>query len=82
MKDWIQERYDDDLRSYDAFRAAINAAWEAVEKDFLLQLLETMPARCQAVIKANGLHTKSEGLVPPGLVTRHTTIPPTCCFDH
>jgi hypothetical protein len=58
MKDWIQERYDDDLRSYDALRAAINAAWEAVEEDFLLQLLETMPARCQAVIEANGLYTR------------------------
>jgi hypothetical protein len=58
MKDWIQERYDDDLRSYDALQAAINAAWEAVEEDFLLQLLKTMPARCQAVIEANGLHTR------------------------
>jgi transposase len=58
MKDWIQECYDDDLRSYDALRAAINAAWEAVEEDFLLQLLEAMPARCQAVIEANGLHTR------------------------
>jgi hypothetical protein len=58
MKDWIQERYDDDLCSYDALRAAINAAWEAVEEDFLLQLLKTMPARYQAVIKANGLYTR------------------------
>jgi hypothetical protein len=58
MKDWIQEYYDDDLHSYDALRAAINAAWEAVEEDFLLQLLETMPARCQAVIEAHGLHTR------------------------
>ena len=57
MKDWIQERYSDDLHTYDQLRAAIIAAWDAVPQSYLLELLESMPARCQAVIQANGSHT-------------------------
>jgi transposase len=58
MKDWIQERYDDTLRGSDALREAIIAAWNAVTEAYLNELLESMPARCQAVIDANGLHTR------------------------
>jgi hypothetical protein len=48
MKDWIQERYEDNLRAYDEIRAAVLAAWEAVDGAFLMGLLESMPARCGA----------------------------------
>ena len=58
MKDWIQEHYDDNLYTYDELRAAVLAAWEAVDGAFLTELLESMPARCQAVIDANGMHTR------------------------
>jgi DDE superfamily endonuclease len=58
MKDWIQEHYDDNLRGYNELRAAIIAAWEAVPTAYLLELLESMPARCQAVIDANRMHTR------------------------
>jgi hypothetical protein len=58
MKDWIQEHYDDNLRAYDALREAIVAAWNAVPETYLLKLLESMPARCQAVVDANGMHTR------------------------
>jgi hypothetical protein len=58
MKDWIQEQYDDRLRAYDELREAIIAAWNAVPEAYLNQLLKEMPARCQAVIDANGLHTR------------------------
>ena len=34
MKDWIQDKYDDELHSYDALRQAINEAWEAVPERF------------------------------------------------
>jgi DDE superfamily endonuclease len=57
MKDWIQDRWDDTLHSYDALREAITAAWEAVEEDYLEELLSTMEARCQAVIDADGKQT-------------------------
>jgi hypothetical protein len=55
MKDYIQEHYDDALYRYDELRAAIIAAWEAVPTAYLLELLESMPARCQAVVDANGI---------------------------
>jgi DDE superfamily endonuclease len=58
MKDWIQDRYDDELRGYDELRAAIVAAWEAVPAVYLSELLEQMPTCCQAVIDANGEHTR------------------------
>jgi hypothetical protein len=58
MKDWIQERFDDKLHGYDALRAAIVAAWEAVDERYLTELLESMPQRCQAVIDANGSYTR------------------------
>jgi hypothetical protein len=41
---------DDKLHGYDALRAAIVAAWEAVDEGYLTELLESMPQRCQAVI--------------------------------
>lgn len=59
MKDWIQERYPDDHKlSYDALREVVRAAWDAVPERFLKGLIESMQARCQAVIDAEGGHTK------------------------
>jgi transposase len=59
MKDWIQERYLDDYKlSYDALREVVRAAWDAVPERFLKGLIESMQARCQAVIDAEGGHTK------------------------
>ena len=58
MKDWIQDRWEDELRTYNELRAAIQAAWEAIEESYLEELLSTMQARCQAVIDANGMHTQ------------------------
>jgi hypothetical protein len=58
MKDWIQEHDGDNLRTYNGLRAAILAAWEAVDAAYLLELLQSMPARCQAVINANRMHTR------------------------
>ncbi len=58
MKDWIQERWEDSLHSHDELRAAISAAWEAIEESYLEELLSTMHDRCQAVIDADGKHTK------------------------
>jgi hypothetical protein len=58
MKDWIQERYDDNLRGYDELRTAIIEAWNTVPESYLLELLKSMPARCQAVIDADGKHTR------------------------
>ena len=58
MKDWIQDRYDDELRTYDALRKAIQEAWEAVPESFLQEKIEEMPERCKAVERAQGGPTR------------------------
>ena len=56
MKDYIAHNFSDNL-SYDALRAAVKEAWEAIGQDTLRELVASMPERCQAVIDANGLYT-------------------------
>lgn len=59
MKNWIQEHYGDrDKLSYDTLRQAVREAWDAVTPRQLNQLIDSMKARCQAVITANGGQTK------------------------
>jgi hypothetical protein len=59
MKDWIQERHPEDrLLSYDALRELVRAAWDAVPEGYLDGLIDSMQARCPAVINAEGGHTK------------------------
>ncbi|KAI9779575.1 MAG: hypothetical protein M1816_003476 [Peltula sp. TS41687] len=38
--------------------AALKEAWESISEQFLSDLIDSMRDRCQAVIDANGLHTK------------------------
>jgi len=59
MKDWIQRHYGhiDNITSYPRLRSIIQEAWEAVPNERIRELIESMPARCQAVIDANGGHT-------------------------
>jgi hypothetical protein len=59
MKDWIENHYtEEQLMKEDLLRKAVQDAWDAVPSSYLQQLLESMPARCQAVIDANGRHTR------------------------
>jgi transposase len=59
MKDWIDTNYEEeDLISNDAIRRAILEAWDAVPEQVLKDLIKEMPARCQAVIDADGMHTR------------------------
>jgi hypothetical protein len=57
MKDYIQEHFPEKM-SYDRLRAAVKEAWEAVPDEYLNELLDSMPACCEAVIKANGMYTR------------------------
>lgn len=57
MKDYIRENYPDEM-SYNNLRAAVKTAWDAVPQEYLREQLDSMPARCQAVIDANGMYTK------------------------
>jgi transposase len=62
MKDYIGRHYPDleggRQRSYDQLRVAIREAWDSIPIEYLEELIDSMPARCQAVIDARGGHTK------------------------
>lgn len=57
MKDYIEDYYPD-YHTKGKFREAVQLAWEAIGQSRLDELLDEMPARCQAVITAEGYHTK------------------------
>jgi transposase len=59
MKDYIEDNYGDiNKPSYDTMRGWVKEAWEAIPSDYLEGLIDSMPMRMQAVIDANGMHTK------------------------
>ena len=62
MKDYIELHYPDldgvKQLSYDQLRVAVQEAWESISEGTLRELIDSMPARCQAVIDARGSHTK------------------------
>jgi transposase len=59
MKDYVKDKYGDiEKPSYDQLRAWVWEAWNEIPEDWLKELLASMPLRCQAVIDANGMHTK------------------------
>jgi len=59
MKDWIEDKYGlEENPGYDALRRYVKEAWDAVPDDYFRDLLVQMPQRCQAVIDAEGKHTK------------------------
>ncbi|RYP16595.1 hypothetical protein DL765_005056 [Monosporascus sp. GIB2] len=59
MKDYIEDKWGlDEKPSYDNLRKYVKEAWEAVPEEWLLDLIKEMPTRCQAVIDAQGGHTR------------------------
>lgn len=59
MKDFIEDKYGTNEKpTYIRLRGYVLEAWEELTESFLAELLDSMPARCQAVIDANGMHTK------------------------
>jgi ketohexokinase/beta-glucosidase len=58
MKDYIEMHHPDYHSSYDKLRRVVKEAWEAIGADELLALVREMPARCKAVIDAEGGYTK------------------------
>ncbi|KAL1867162.1 hypothetical protein VTK73DRAFT_4295 [Phialemonium thermophilum] len=60
MKDYIEDKYGlEDRLSYEKLASYVNESWEALPHDLVRELLGSMKARCEAVIAANGMHTKS-----------------------
>jgi len=59
IKDWIAYNYVmEDLKDYKVLRKALTEAWNAITKAQLDHLIDSMPARREAVIAANGKKTK------------------------
>lgn len=60
MKNYLQAKYGClSFQSYDYMRDRIKEAWDVVVTPGLLrELIESMPARMQAVIDADGKFTK------------------------
>ena|SRR2546423_13183882 len=59
MKDYIERHYPEYHTSHDKLRRVVKEAREAVGADELLALVREMPARCQAVVDAQGGYTKN-----------------------
>ena len=57
MKNELQESYPERM-GYPALRIAVRETWLTLNLTDLNDLLDSMPARMQAVIDANGMHTK------------------------
>jgi len=57
MKNYLQDNFPENM-SYDRLRDAVKEAWANVGPHEFRELVGSMPARCQAVIDANGLFTK------------------------
>jgi hypothetical protein len=59
MKDWIEATYGDlEKYSLKKLRQIVAESWDNITSEQLDELIDTMPARCQAVIDAGGLCTK------------------------
>jgi transposase len=58
MKDYIEEKYPEIHRSYPRLKAAVCEAWNSITEEDIQDLIKSMHNRCQAVIDADGWHTK------------------------
>lgn len=62
MKDYIENCYPDlpagRQRTYDQLRQIVQEAWDSITDEVLRELIGSMKDRCQAVIDADGGHTK------------------------
>jgi transposase len=57
MKNYLQDNYPEGM-SYNRLRAAVKDAWEKAGRFEFEKLINSIPARCQAVIDAVGLFNK------------------------
>jgi len=62
MKNYIESCYPDlpsgRQRTYDQLREIVQEAWDSITIEVLRDLINSMSAKCQAVIEADGGHTK------------------------
>ena len=59
MKDYIEDKYGlEEKPTYTRLKSYVEEAWQELPESYLKDLINQMPERCEAVIKANGMHTK------------------------
>ena len=58
IKDYIQVKYGTIHRSYPELQVQVLEAWNSIIDEQVKELIKTMRKRCQAVIDAQGWHTK------------------------
>lgn len=58
MKDWITEHSPDYTRDQAENKFIIEEIWDAILLEHLYNLAASMPDRMQAVVDANGWHTR------------------------
>jgi hypothetical protein len=60
MKEYMQKKWGEkkELPERQELKRQVQEAWESIEPAYLLALIESMPKRIQAVIDAEGGHTK------------------------
>lgn len=58
MKDWIAEHYPEYTENQEENRDIVQEAWDSIQPHVLHNLAASMPARMQAVVDANGMHTR------------------------
>jgi hypothetical protein len=59
IKNYLEDKYGmDEKPTYPRLRRYVKEAWEALPENFLVTLFNFIPARCEAVIEANGIHTR------------------------
>ncbi|VCU39459.1 Bgt-50181 [Blumeria graminis f. sp. tritici] len=62
MKDYIQRHHPNlgcgKQRTQDSLRNIVKEAWDSVSSEDLVRLIQSMPARCQAVVDVDGGPTR------------------------
>jgi transposase len=58
IKDYIDKQYPEIHGSYPRLKAAVFEAWNSITEEDIQDLIKSMHDRCQAVIDADGWHTK------------------------
>jgi len=58
MKDWIAQHYPEYTENQEENKAIVREAWDAIQPQHLYNLAASMPSWMQAVIAANGWHTR------------------------
>ncbi len=53
MKDYLQDNFSERM-TFAQLRMAVQEAWDSITVDQLNELIDSMHARCQAVIDADG----------------------------